>query len=288
MEPADQPAPGPVVTSGAVPPEASRASGPVGLADARTYPHWVAGLARFLLRVFFGRVEVVGAASVPRGQPLLFVANHNNGLIDPALVLGDAAQRNEETFHRCREVLAAGGAIAIFPEGKSHSGPGLAELRTGAARILAGLPAEVRGQVAVVPVGLLYDAPGRFRSRVLVKVGEPLSAAALLTAPGAAAGAADGDVRGATSALAAALTAVTLSYGSWEEGGGAAGRTRRRPVAAAGPDAAGAPFGGGPLRRTPPGARALPRARRYPPGAAGAARRRARRIRPAALRVRPA
>lgn len=239
MEPADPQAPAASV--------AARPAG--GAADARTYPFWVARLARFLLRVFFGRVDVVGAAAVPRDRPLLFVANHNNGLVDPALVLGfvpgrprflgkatlwrnpvvrpflalgrvipvhrphesgDAAERNEETFRRCREVLAAGGAIAIFPEGKSHSGPGLAELRTGAARILAGLPPAVRERVAVVPVGLLYDAPGRFRSRVLVKVGEPLAAGGLLAGERP-------DVRGATGALAAALAAVTLSYGSWEE-----------------------------------------------------------------------
>jgi glycerol-3-phosphate O-acyltransferase/dihydroxyacetone phosphate acyltransferase len=231
MEPAEEPAPAP--------------------ADAATYPFWVARLARFLLRVFFGRIDVVGAASVPTGRPLLFVANHNNGLIDPALVLGfvpgrprflgkatlwsnpvvrpflalgrvipvhrphesagGAAEKNEETFRRCREVLAAGGAIAMFPEGKSHSGPGLGELRTGAARILAGLPQAAREGVAVVPVGLLYDAPGRFRSRVLVKVGEPESAADLLGRD------AEPDVRGATLRLAVALESVTLSYGSWEE-----------------------------------------------------------------------
>src|SRR5688572_25371814 len=62
---------------------------------ARSYPAWVTSLARLLLRVFFGRIEVIGAepmdaaagaAAPPR--PLLYVANHNNGLVDPLLVLG--------------------------------------------------------------------------------------------------------------------------------------------------------------------------------------------------------
>ena len=219
---------------------------------AETYPPWVARLARFLLRVFFGAIEVEGEAGVPRGRPLLYVANHNNGLVDPLLVLGFlpgrprflgkatlwrllplrpflalgkvipvhrpqdpgfASERNQEVFERSREVLAAGGAIALFPEGKSHAGPALAELRTGAARILAGLPPETRVRVAVVPVGLHYDAPTRFRSRVLVQVGEPLSPEVL----GKAAGADPEAVRRLTARLAAALDEGTLSYGSWEE-----------------------------------------------------------------------
>ena len=230
---------------------------------ARSYPGWVTALARLLLRVFFGRIEVIGEGRVPRGRPLLYVANHNNGLVDPLLVMaflpgrprflakdtlwknpvlrpflalgrvipvyrpqdaapkpaGEQAQRttasaNEESFRRCRGVLAAGGAVALFPEGKSHSEPALAELKTGAARILLGLPAATRPSVAVVPVGLLYDAPGMFRSRVLMVVGEPLAGGAL----GLEGGPGDAEaVRRVTAAIAGGLEEVTLSYGSWEE-----------------------------------------------------------------------
>ncbi|HET9765317.1 MAG TPA: 1-acyl-sn-glycerol-3-phosphate acyltransferase, partial [Thermoanaerobaculia bacterium] len=203
-------------------------------AAARSYPPWVTSFARLLLRVFFGRIEVIGAERVDAAgaAPLLYVANHNNGLVDPLLVLGflpgrprflakdtlwsnpvlrpflalgrvipiyrpqDARERaageggaargsaNEESFRRCREVLEAGGAVALFPEGKSHSEPALAELKTGAARILLGLAPAARERVAVVPVGLLYDAPAIFRSRVLVAVGEPLEAEELDLAGG--------------------------------------------------------------------------------------------------------
>ena len=218
---------------------------------AETYPAWVVSLARGLLRVFFDALEVVGAEQVPRDRALLYVANHNNGLVDPLLVLaflpgrprflgkatlwrllplrpflalgrvipvhrpqdpGFSSDRNQEVFEHSREVLAAGGAIALFPEGKSHAGPALAELRTGAARILAGLPPAARARVAVVPVGLHYDAPTRFRSRVLVQVGEPLAAEEL-----AGEGNEPEAVRRTTARLADALAAVTLSYGSWDE-----------------------------------------------------------------------
>lgn len=233
------------------------ARGTAAATAAETYPAWVAALARLLLRVFFGAIEVAGQGQAPPGhalpgRPLLYVANHNNGLVDPLLVLGFlpgrprflgkatlwrllplrpflalgrvipvhrpqdpgfASERNQEVFERSREVLEAGGAIALFPEGKSHAGPALAELRTGAARILAGLPAQARARVAVVPVGLHYDAPARFRSRVLVQVGEPLPPEALAGEDGVEPEA----VRRLTARLADALDGVTLSYGSWDE-----------------------------------------------------------------------
>lgn len=218
-------------------------------------------LARLLLRIFFRRVEVVGAERVPVRGPVLFVANHHNSLIDPALVLGflprrprflakstlwripgirqllelaavipvvrrqdvgegegEDPARNLETFARCHEALAAGDAVALFPEGISHDAPHLAPLRTGAARIA--LEAEARFGplgVRVVPVGLTFDAKGRFRSRALVRVDEPLDAAAWRPLhrrdPRAAA-------RDLTEAIRAGLEAVTLNYASRAEARG--------------------------------------------------------------------
>ena len=47
----------------------------------------VVGLVRFLVDLFYRRVEVTGLDNVPRQGPVLFVANHYNGLVDPMLVL---------------------------------------------------------------------------------------------------------------------------------------------------------------------------------------------------------
>jgi hypothetical protein len=121
--------------------------------------------------------------------------------------------RNEASFRSCREVLEAGGAVALFPEGKSHSGPALGELKTGAARIVLGLSPGARRALAVVPVGLFYDAPGRFRSRVLACVGEPLEGAVLADDEAEDAR----QVRRMTEAIADALEEVTLSHASWDE-----------------------------------------------------------------------
>jgi 1-acyl-sn-glycerol-3-phosphate acyltransferase len=87
--------------------------------------------------------------------------------------------QNRETFTRARETLARGGpsaslrtgAIAIFPEGTTHSDPRLKSLKTGAARIALGasLP-----HVVVIPTGLFYTSKQTFRSAVVMYFGEPI------------------------------------------------------------------------------------------------------------------
>ncbi|MDX1520007.1 MAG: lysophospholipid acyltransferase family protein [Anaerolineae bacterium] len=90
---------------------------------------------------------------------------------------GDAAERNEVTFARCRQLLHQGGALALFPEGITHSEPQLAELRTGAARIALSTEAEANWQanLKIVPVGLWYEDKTTFRTSVLLVIGEPFT-----------------------------------------------------------------------------------------------------------------
>lgn len=219
-------------------------------------PRLVPLLARWVLAVFFREVRVEGLERLPRGRPLVLVANHINALVDPALLLGFLPVRprflgkstlweiavlrpflalaaaipihrrqdegvgadpakNTEAFARCHEALAEGGAVAIFPEGRSHSEPALVELKTGVSRIV--LEAERRFPgigVRVVPVGLVFEEKERFRSRVLVVVGEAID-------PGPELAASDGDPAGAVRSLTArirtGLEAVTLNFPSWEE-----------------------------------------------------------------------
>ena len=137
----------------------------------------ITAVLRFALRVFFRRIEVVGAEHVPRRGACLFVLNHPNGLVDPVFLLcfaprrvsflaksplfsmpvvgflvraldsipvyrrqdeGADTSRSRETFERSAELLRRGGTIAICPEGASHSEPYLLPLKTGAARIALG------------------------------------------------------------------------------------------------------------------------------------------------------
>lgn len=211
-------------------------------------------LARLLAYLFFRKVEVEDRERIPAGVPLVVVANHHNSLVDPLLLLatlgvrprflakstlwqmpgirqlldlagavpvyrrqdeGADMAKNDETFARCFDELAAGGAIALFPEGISHDAPKLAPLKTGAARIVLGAMRE-RGVAAtrIVPVGLSFEEKGVFRSRVLVRVGEPIEASAWQRA-------AEHDLREAarslTAAIGRALARVTLNYPSQEE-----------------------------------------------------------------------
>jgi 1-acyl-sn-glycerol-3-phosphate acyltransferase len=83
---------------------------------------------------------------------------------------------NTGALRRCRKILAGGGAICVFPEGRSHSAPGMRPFRKGAARIALdylvqdGNP----GRLKIVPVGLLYTEKHRFRSSVWLRFGRPI------------------------------------------------------------------------------------------------------------------
>jgi 1-acyl-sn-glycerol-3-phosphate acyltransferase len=129
------------------------------------------------LRLFFRRIETSGVELVPQEGALVFVLNHPNGLIDPALVFcalprrvsflakstlfripviafmmrtmealplyrrvdaGEDTGRNQRTFAACHDLLRQGRCIALFPEGISHSATQLLPLKTGAARIALG------------------------------------------------------------------------------------------------------------------------------------------------------
>lgn len=212
------------------------------------------GLARLSLGLFYRRVEIVGRDRLPATGPTLYVGNHGNGIIDPALVLGwfpagirflakstlwrqfpmalfvrlagavkvfrqiDPGvdpSRNRDMFADCWRTLGRRGALCLFPEGISHAEPHLMPLKTGAARIALGALARHRALgLVVVPFGLVFEERQRFRSRVLIEVGRPIDPRPWLT-PG---GETDREsVRALTHAIERALAAVTLNFPSWEE-----------------------------------------------------------------------
>lgn len=86
---------------------------------------------------------------------------------------GEAAggASNDEAFAEVRAVLARGGVISIFPEGKTHARLRVEPLRTGVARMALDAAAH---DVRIVPVGLNYLVREAFRSDVHVAFGPPL------------------------------------------------------------------------------------------------------------------
>ena len=167
----------------------------------------ITAVLRLLARIFFRQIEIVGDA--PMEAPVIFAVNHPNALIDPLFLLSFAPRRisflakaplfrtpvigwivrtldsipvyrrqdnvstssNRETFARAREILAGGGAIAIFPEGTTHSDPKLRELKTGVSRIALGASLDV----LIVPAGLYYTSKHTFRSSALLYFGAPIA-----------------------------------------------------------------------------------------------------------------
>ncbi|HEY4176225.1 MAG TPA: lysophospholipid acyltransferase family protein [Kofleriaceae bacterium] len=87
---------------------------------------------------------------------------------------GDRGATNDAAFDAMFEVLGHGGAIGIFPEGLSHDESQLSRLKTGAARLALGGAAKNHAPVTIVPCGLVFIHPKRFRSRVLVQFGAPI------------------------------------------------------------------------------------------------------------------
>src|SRR5688500_4231864 len=49
-------------------------------------PGWIRLLVRFVTAIWCRSIETTGAQQVPRAVPLIVVANHENGLVDPLLI----------------------------------------------------------------------------------------------------------------------------------------------------------------------------------------------------------
>jgi glycerol-3-phosphate O-acyltransferase/dihydroxyacetone phosphate acyltransferase len=89
------------------------------------------------------------------------------GEVDPA--------RNAGAFTAVLDVLEAGGVVLLFPEGKSHSDPNLAPLKTGLARIALMAQAQRSiGTLPIVPIGLTFERKWDPRSRVVMSIGTPI------------------------------------------------------------------------------------------------------------------
>ena len=177
-------------------------------------------IARFWVWFFFKSVDARHPEHVPPSGPVLLCINHPNNLIDSILVSSvvrrkvhylatatlfrnrllarflraggaipvfrrqddaDKMDRNTATFDAAIATLGAGGVIAIYPEGTTHTEARVQRIKTGAARIALGYEERRLGasepgwsELLIVSVGLTFEARKSFRGRVLVSFGPPL------------------------------------------------------------------------------------------------------------------
>jgi glycerol-3-phosphate O-acyltransferase/dihydroxyacetone phosphate acyltransferase len=80
-----------------------------------------------------------------------------------------------DMFNAVFQGLANGGCIGIFPEGGSHDRPSLLPLKAGVAIIALGTLARYPDcKLTILPCGLSYFNPNKFRSRAVVEFGTPV------------------------------------------------------------------------------------------------------------------
>jgi len=181
----------------------------------------VRAVARFWLWFFFKTVDTRHVERVPPDGPVLLCINHPNNFIDSFVIgavlarkvhylataslfrnallarfllaagaipvwrkqdRGLTTDRNADTFEACAAAFARGAVVAIYPEGTTHAEARVQRLKTGAARIALAWDAEHPRTLAMVPVGLTFEARKSFRARVLVSFGEPLPVGAYVAA----------------------------------------------------------------------------------------------------------
>jgi 1-acyl-sn-glycerol-3-phosphate acyltransferase len=131
--------------------------------------HYLATAALFRNRLLARFLLAAGAIPVWRKQ-------------DRAPATTVSTDPNAGTFEACAAAFARGALVAIYPEGTTHAEARVQRIKTGAARIALGWEVEQPGTLAMVPVGLTFEARKSFRARVLVSFGEPLPVGAYVGA----------------------------------------------------------------------------------------------------------
>jgi len=172
------------------------------------------------VRIFYRRFDIEGIENVPKDRAVIFVANHQNALMDPLLCcvtapeqigflaradvfknpkiakvlfylhmlpvyrahdkVEDQRAQNAKIFEKCYAKLRRGNAIALFPEGNHNNQRKLRPLRKGVARIALGSQADGAFPLSIVPVGIHYANFDKFRSDVLVMYGKPMDVSDIL------------------------------------------------------------------------------------------------------------
>jgi 1-acyl-sn-glycerol-3-phosphate acyltransferase len=214
-------------------------------------------LARIAANLVYRDIDVhLPVEAIPEG-PVLAVANHFGGLADGVLLVdsaprmprvvardviwkvplvghlasgigmipvhkaadGGARASNDQMFASAYRALGEGDLVLIFPEGVTQDVPYMAEVRTGAARIVLGARESGVPAIRILPMGVHYENKAGFRSRALVNVGPPIDLDAWVEQRGPVVGGADDRdaVRDLTALVNDRLRHVAPNFPDWEQ-----------------------------------------------------------------------
>lgn len=84
--------------------------------------------------------------------------------------------KNEEIFNKCYDMIAKGAVVSIFSEGNCVQEKRLRNLKKGTARLAFGAEEKFKWnlEVKIVPVGINYTYPARFREELIISIGDPI------------------------------------------------------------------------------------------------------------------
>ena len=164
---------------------------------------------------YFKKVIRTHIDNIPLDKAVLYVANHQNALIDPLLIGAftpkemyyltraqvfnnkwiskilysvnmlpiyrirdgyESLSKNEAVFNICYKILGKRGKVLIFPEGNHNIQRRVRILSKGFTRIVFGaLEKNPDLEVVIVPIGLNYSKFSAYASMVNINYGEPIA-----------------------------------------------------------------------------------------------------------------
>lgn len=163
---------------------------------------------------YYKKISLIGKETIPKDQPILFLGNHQNALLDALLVATKSGRfcyyltraavfkkplvskilkslnmlpvyrvrdgwstiaKNKSIFNTSVELLHNNQAITIFPEGSHSLVRRVRPLSKGFTRIVLELREKHPDTtVSLIPIGFNYQAPKQMGSRVALVFGQPI------------------------------------------------------------------------------------------------------------------
>ncbi len=168
------------------------------------------------LHLFYRKIEVNGLENIPKNEPILFVANHQNAMMDPILIAThnsrilyflarasafknkiaakllnaihaiaiyrvrdgvNSKKLNIAVFKKCTDLLSNNECILIFPEGSHSIKRQIRSLQSGFTTIAFDfLEQNTNKKLYIIPIGLNFTDTISYAEKVHIIYGKPILA----------------------------------------------------------------------------------------------------------------